>query len=158
MLLWLNGSLWGRTWDQVLQLGPVILIVVPIAWSMGRILDILCLGQESPKGLGVPIELMRFIWLLLTVLLASSSVAAAGMIGFVGLVSPHIARRLVRGGHRTYIPAAALVGSTMLLLADTIGRAFAPPLEFPAGLVTSIIGAPYFLLLLWREYRQQRRT
>ncbi|MCM3785836.1 iron ABC transporter permease [Neobacillus mesonae] len=155
VLLWLNGSLWGRTWDQVLQLAPIILIFLPIVWLLSRSMDILALGESVSKGLGMRLERMRLILLLLSVLLASGSVAAVGMIGFVGLVSPHIARKLVKGGHTAYVPAAALTGSLMLLLADTMGRALMPPLEFPAGLVTSIIGAPYFVFLLWRESRRQ---
>ncbi|MBW4084166.1 iron ABC transporter permease [Paenibacillus sp. S150] len=156
VLLWLNGSLWGRTWEQVFQVIPVILVFVPAVWLLARTMDILSLGSDSSTGLGVRIELLRFILLVLTVILASGSVAVAGMIGFAGLVSPHIARKLVTGGHRAYVPAAALVGSIMLLLADTLGRAIAPPIEFPAGLVTSIIGGPYFLFLLWREFRGQK--
>ncbi|GAK43468.1 iron ABC transporter permease [Paenibacillus urinalis] len=158
VLLWLNGSLWGRTWDQVLQLAPLIVIFIPMVWLFSRAMDILALGESMSKGLGVSLEKMRLILLLLTVLLASGSVATVGMIGFVGLVSPHIARKLVSGGHRAYVPAAALTGSVMLLLSDTMGRVLLPPIEFPAGLVTSIIGAPFFVFLLWRESRKQAQV
>lgn len=158
VLLWLNGSLWGRNWEQVIQLAPIIIIVVPIIWLLAKSLDIFGLGEESSKGLGLRIEWMRAILLLMTVILASGSVAVVGMVGFVGLVSPHIARRLVSGGHRYSVPVAALVGAIMMLLADVIGRVLAPPLEFPVGLVTSVIGAPYFLFLLWREYKSKNRA
>lgn len=158
VLLWLNGSLWGRNWEQVMQLAPIIIIVVPIIWLLAKSLDIFGLGEESSKGLGLRIEWMRAILLLMTVILASGSVAVVGMVGFVGLVSPHIARRLVSGGHRYSVPVAALVGAIMMLLADVIGRVLAPPLEFPVGLVTSVIGAPYFLFLLWREYKSKNRA
>ncbi|WP_018751141.1 FecCD family ABC transporter permease [Paenibacillus sanguinis] len=156
VLLWLNGSLWGQTWAQVSQLGPIVLLLIPVAWALGTHLDILHLGDISSKGLGMRVELVRFFYLFLAVLLTSSSIAVVGMIGFVGLVSPHMARRMVRGGHRIYIPVAALIGSIMLLLADTLGRSVAPPIEFPAGLITALIGAPYFLYLLRREFRRQR--
>lgn len=158
VLLWLNGSLWGRNWEQVVQLAPIIIVIVPIVWILAKSLDIFGLSEESSKGLGLRIEWMRAILLLLTVVLASGSVAVVGMVGFVGLVSPHIARRLVSGGHRYFVPVAALVGAIMMLLADVIGRVLAPPLEFPVGLVTSVIGAPYFLFLLWREYKGKNRT
>ncbi|ODP28527.1 Iron(3+)-hydroxamate import system permease protein FhuG [Paenibacillus nuruki] len=158
VLLWLNGSLWGRHWEQVMQLAPIIIIVVPIIWLLAKSLDIFGLSEESSKGLGLRIEWMRAILLLMTVILASGSVAVVGMVGFVGLVSPHIARRLVSGGHRYSVPVAALVGAIMMLLADVIGRILAPPLEFPVGLVTSVIGAPYFLFLLWREYKSKNRA
>lgn len=158
VLLWLNGSLWGRHWEQVMQLTPIIIIVVPIIWLLAKSLDIFGLSEESSKGLGLRIEWMRAILLLMTVILASGSVAVVGMVGFVGLVSPHIARRLVSGGHRYSVPVAALVGAIMMLLADVIGRILAPPLEFPVGLVTSVIGAPYFLFLLWREYKSKNRA
>ncbi|MDQ1232578.1 ABC-type Fe3+-siderophore transport system permease subunit [Paenibacillus sp. SORGH_AS306] len=158
VLLWLNGSLWGRNWEQVIQLAPIILIIVPIVWILAKSIDIFGLSEESSKGLGLRIEWMRAMLLLLTVILASGSVAVVGMVGFVGLVSPHIARRLVSGGHRYFVPVAALVGAIMMLLADVIGRVLAPPLEFPVGLVTSVIGAPYFLFLLWREYKSKNRT
>lgn len=158
VLLWLNGSLWGRNWEQVIQLAPIIIIVVPIIWLLAKSLDIFGLGEESSKGVGLRIEWMRAILLLMTVILASGSVAVVGMVGFVGLVSPHIARRLVSGGHRYSVPVAALVGAIMMLLADVIGRVLAPPLEFPVGLVTSVIGAPYFLFLLWREYKSKNRA
>lgn len=141
-----------------MQLAPIIIIVVPIIWLLAKSLDIFGLGEESSKGLGLRIEWMRAILLLMTVILASGSVAVVGMVGFVGLVSPHIARRLVSGGHRYSVPVAALVGAIMMLLADVIGRVLAPPLEFPVGLVTSVIGAPYFLFLLWREYKSKNRA
>lgn len=158
VLLWLNGSLWGRNWEQVIQLAPIIVIIVPVVWMLAKSIDIFGLSEESSKGLGLRLEWMRAILLLLTVILASGSVAVVGMVGFVGLVSPHIARRLVAGGHRYSVPVAALVGAIMMLLADVIGRVVTPPLEFPVGLVTSIIGAPYFLFLLWREYSTKNRA
>ncbi|WP_339168955.1 iron ABC transporter permease [Paenibacillus sp. FSL R5-0341] len=157
VLLWLNGSLWGRNWDQVLQLVPIIVVVIPVVWMLGKVMDLFGLGEQSVKGLGLRVEKMRAVLLLLAVLLASGSVAVVGMIGFVGLVSPHIARHLVSGGHRYYVPVAGLVGAIMMLLGDYIGRVLAPPLEFPVGLVTSVIGAPYFLFLLWRQYRTKSR-
>ncbi len=158
-LLWLNGSLWGRTWEQVLQIFPLIILLIPMIWLLARTMDVLALGDASSRGLGIRLEPMRLVLLAAAVLLASSSVSSVGMIGFVGLTAPHIARKLMRGAHhRAAIPAAALTGALIMLLADVIGRMLMPPIEFPAGLVTSIIGAPYFLMLLWRESRSKRRS
>lgn len=158
VLLWLNGSLWGRNWEQVNQLTPIIVLIVPLVWMFAKSIDIFGLGEQSVKGLGLRVEGMRVLLLLFAVILASGSVAVVGMIGFVGLVSPHVARRLVSGGHRYYVPVSGLVGAAMMLLGDIIGRVLAPPVEFPVGLVTSVIGAPYFLYLLWREHRGKRKS
>ncbi|WP_411343834.1 FecCD family ABC transporter permease [Paenibacillus sp. WLX1005] len=156
VLLWLNGSLWGRTWDQVIQSLPIIGLALPVTWVLARRLDILALGDETSRGLGLRLEPVRLLLFGFAIALAGGSVAAAGMIGFAGLVSPHMARRLVSRGHRILIPVTALVGAALVLLADMIGRILAPPVEFPAGLVTAVIGAPYFLYLLWREFRPAR--
>lgn len=153
VLLWLNGSLWGRSWEQVLQAAPVLLIGFPLMWLLGRTLNVMALGDEASRGLGLPLEPMRLAILTLAILLASGSVAAAGTIGFVGLVAPHMARRLAGRDHRILVPAAALLGGALVLTADILGRIISPPVEFPAGLVTAAVGAPYFLYLIWREYR-----
>jgi iron complex transport system permease protein len=93
---------------------------------------------------------MRFVTLLLAVSLASIAVAVAGAVGFVGLIAPHIARRLVGGQHLRYLPLSALIGVLLMVAADTIGRGLHPPLDIPAGLITAFIGGPYFLILLAR--------
>jgi iron complex transport system permease protein len=127
---------------------PWVVVLTPLLLFYAHRLDTLGLGDDLATGLGEPVERTRRITLFLAVALASAVVAGAGTIGFIGLIAPHIARRLVGGRHRNYLPVAALIGVLMMLAADTIGRAVAPPLEIPAGLVTSVIGAPYFLYLL----------
>jgi iron complex transport system permease protein len=101
--------------------------------------------------LGVDVERLRRVLLGLAVALTASAVAAAGLIGFVGLVAPHLSRRLVGPGHRALVPAAALVGATLLVLADTAARTAFAPREVPVGLLTAVLGAPVFLWLLGRE-------
>jgi ferric citrate transport system permease protein len=150
-LLWLNGSLWGRNWEQVIQLLPIMLLLLPAVFFYSRVLNIIRLGDLVAKGLGLRIETYRLLLLTFSVLLASNAVAAVGMLGFVGLVSPHIARKLVGQDYRLLIPTASLIGSLLVLLSDSIGRSIIAPVEIPVGIVTAILGAPYFLFLLWQE-------
>jgi len=150
-LLWLNGSLFGRTWQSVIDLLPWAVILITVTLFLAKTLDIFILGKESAIGLGIKTETATAILMGLSVLLTGASVAAAGMIGFVGLISPHIARKLVGTVHHYLIPTTTLIGAIMLLFADCIGRGIIPPIEIPAGIVTALIGAPYFLFLLWKQ-------
>jgi iron complex transport system permease protein len=147
-LVWLSGSLYGRTMQSFWEILPWVAVLTPLLLYYARRLDTLGLGDDLASGLGEPVERTRRITLLISVALASAVVAGAGTIGFVGLVAPHIARRLVGGRHMAYLPVAAMIGTFMMLVADTIARGLIPPLEIPSGLVTSVIGAPYFLYLL----------
>ncbi len=147
-LIWLTGSLFGRSMSTVLLALPWIVILVPVVLVLARRLDVLGLGDDLAAGLGEPVERTRRLMLLLAVALASVCVAVSGTIGFVGLVAPHIARRLVGGRHVVSLSASAVIGVLLMLFADTIGRGIDPPLEIPAGLVTAVIGGPYFLYLL----------
>lgn len=147
-LIWLSGSLYGRTMMSFWEILPWVAVLAPLLLYYSRRLDTLGLGDDLAAGLGEPVERTRRITLLLSVGLASAVVAGAGTIGFVGLVAPHVARRLVGGRHHAYLPVAGLVGALLMLVADTIARGAIPPLEIPSGLVTSVIGAPYFLYLL----------
>lgn len=149
-LAWLTGSVWGRGWTEVWGVLPWFALLTPVAYLYARRLDVLGLGEEMAIGLGERIEATRLIVLVVAVALASSSVAVTGTIPFIGLVAPHIARRLVGENHRVVLPASALLGVLLMLLADTIGRGLLPPLEIPAGLITAVLGAPYFLYLLGR--------
>ncbi|MBP3040687.1 iron ABC transporter permease [Bacillaceae bacterium Marseille-Q3522] len=112
------------------------------------------LQLASAVGFGLRVERVKFLLLLSAVLLTGASIAVAGMIGFVGLISPHIVRDLVGSKHVYSIPASLFTGALMVLIADSLGRGLFPPIEIPAGLITSIIGAPYFLYLMWRHSRK----
>jgi ABC-type Fe3+-siderophore transport system permease subunit len=126
-------------------------VLIPlVAWYAYR-LDLMSLGDEMAHGLGVHVERTRRSALLLAVLLASATVAVAGTIAFIGLIAPHMARRLVGSRHSVLLPASAALGTLMLLIADAVGRGAHPPIEIPAGMVTAFIGAPYFLYLLTRS-------
>jgi iron complex transport system permease protein len=114
-------------------------------------LDILNLGDQLSIGLGVKVEKERRILLIYAVALAGVATAVAGTISFLGLISPHIARKLVGPKHKVLLPTSALVGTFILLLADTISRSMFTPIEIPVGIVVSIIGVPYFIYLILKE-------
>ncbi|MBB3967016.1 iron complex transport system permease protein [Rhizobium metallidurans] len=148
-LLALTGSLWARGWTH---LAPSLLLIPLIGASffMAKPLDLIGLGDEAATGLGVGLGRARLFAIAISVLLTGISVSVIGPVTFVGLMAPHLARRLVGGAHLTLIPTAALVGAIIVILADTLGRGLAPPMEIPVGVLTAVIGAPYFLWLLFR--------
>ncbi|MNJ40233.1 putative siderophore transport system permease protein YfhA [compost metagenome] len=111
-------------------------------------MNVLNLGENTATGLGAPVEKERLLLLAAAVGLAGSSVAVSGGIGFVGLIGPHLARRLVGPKHQLLLPTSALIGALLVIVADTIGRWILQPSEIPTGIVVSVIGAPYFLYLL----------
>jgi iron complex transport system permease protein len=154
-LTWLAGSLWGKGWDEVYGLLPWLTVLLPLAYTLQRKLDIMSLDEESSAGLGLSVKHVRTRLLAVSVALAAACVAAIGSIGFIGLLAPHLARRLFGNRHRYLLPGAAMIGALILVLADALGRGLKPPLEIPAGIVTAIIGAPYFLYLLLRERKQK---
>ncbi|MCW7764420.1 Fe(3+) dicitrate ABC transporter permease subunit FecD [Photorhabdus luminescens] len=149
-LLWLTGSLWGRDWQFVAIALPVLMILIPLSLRFCRDLDLLALGDDSARTLGVSLLRVQSWGLMLAVALAATGVAVCGPIGFISLVVPHLVRKLVGGRHRWLIPASMLMGAQVLLLADLLARTIAPPMELPAGVLTAIIGAPYFFWLLVR--------
>ncbi len=151
--VWLAGSVYGRNWEHVQTLGLWLLVLMPLAIFSARQLNTLNLGDEIARGLGLQVEWQRVLLLVISVALASAAVAVAGTIGFVGLVAPHITRRLVGPSHEGLIPITALFGGALLVLADLIGRWVIAPSELPIGIVTALIGAPYFMVLLYRYWK-----
>lgn len=149
-MIWLTGSLWGRNWSYIWPLLPWLLTLVPFSFYLAWRLDLFALGEETAQALGVDTQRLQIMALLSAVALASVSVAVCGTIGFVGLLAPHLARLLVGSRHQLVLPIAALVGALLVLSADTLARNLAPPLELPAGVLTAILGAPYFIFLLHR--------
>lgn len=147
-LIWLIGSVYGRSWEQVWTLLPWLIVFLPLAFLRARHLNALNLGDEIATGLGARVELERGILLISGVALAASAVATAGTIGFVGLMAPHIARRLVGPHHGALLPTAAMTGGALVVLADLLGRTMFAPIEIPCGIITAILGAPFFLYLL----------
>ncbi len=148
---WLAGSIWGTNWKFVLSLLPWIVLLIPYVFYKARVMNVLNLGEELAKGLGAPVAKEQLKLLAAAVGLAASCVAVSGGIGFVGLVGPHLARRLVGPKHEMLLPTSALTGALLVIVADTIGRWIMQPSEIPTGIVVAVIGAPYFLYLLARS-------
>ena len=149
-MLWLTGSLWGRSWAYVNVVLPWLLVLLPLPFIFCRDLDTLGLGENKAATLGVSVNKTQILVLVLAVALSTTAVAICGPIAFLGLVSPHLARKLVGGRHRTLLPAAMLIGTLLLQISDILARVIDPPTELPAGILTAIIGAPYFFYLLMR--------
>ena len=149
-MLWLTGSLWGRSWSYLNVVLPWLVVLLPLPFIFCRDLDTLGLGENKASTLGVTVNKVQISVLVLAVALSTTAVAICGPIAFLGLVAPHLARRLVGGRHRTLLPAALIIGALLLQLSDILARVIDPPTELPAGILTTIIGAPYFFYLLMR--------
>ena len=148
----LAGSLAGRTWEHVWMIAPWVLLAFVVAFFSSSYLNLIALDTDISKGLGVRVDLVRLALTGLAVLLASAATSVAGPIGFLGLMSPHLARGLVGIDNRLVLPMAALIGSSILLLADVAARIIDAPLETPVGILITAIGAP-FLVYLVRQMR-----
>ncbi|TDM12809.1 FecCD family ABC transporter permease [Macrococcus lamae] len=148
---WFAGSIWGDTWPFAMMLGIIILIIVPFVFMRANILNILNTHDHISRGVGINVGRQNIIIVLLAVLLSSSAVAVSGGIGFIGLLGPHIARSMVGPRHQLFMPLALLIGAILLALSDTLGRVLLQPQGIPAGIIVSIIGAPYFLYLMSRK-------
>ena len=149
--IWMTGSIYGASWENVYAMLPWAIVFIPWALLYARILDVQELGDELATGLGARVQLHRCILLFISVALAGAAVAVAGAVGFIGLIGPHIARKLVGPSHGRAIPVAALIGSLLLLTADTVARLAFQPLDVPAGVFTAGVGAPFFIYLLYRS-------
>lgn len=147
VLFWLAGAIDGASWNDVQIIWPWATAGIIIAVVLARQLTILGLGDDMAKGLGQNVVVIRLFFSLLVVVLAGASVAVAGPIGFVGLIIPHIARKLIGIDYRLIIPFSGLLGALLLVSADVLSRFIAFPAESPVGIVTALIGAPYFLYL-----------
>ena len=149
-LLWLTGSLWGRDWSFVKIAVPLLMLFLPLSLGFCRDLDLLALGDARATTLGVSVPRIRLLALLLAVAMTSTGVAVCGPISFIGLVVPHMVRSITGGRHRWLLPVSAMTGALLLVVADLLARIIHPPLELPAGVLTAIIGAPWFVWLLVR--------
>jgi len=151
--IWLVGSLYGSGWSDVGLMAGTLAVLLPATFLLARGLNMLQLGDDAAAGLGVQTERTRLALLLVGVGLAAVSVTVAGPIGFVAFIAPHLARRLARASGSGIIPAAAAIGALLLILADIVARRIIDPAEIPVGILTVLLGAPYFLWLLARTSR-----
>jgi iron complex transport system permease protein len=146
-VVWLADTISATTWSYVLALLPWTTVLVPLTIYKAKMLNVLNLGDQVAVGLGASVEWQRRLLILIAVALAGSSVAVGGGIAFIGLVCPHLARRLVGPAHQVMLPVTLLLGALLLVVADTLARNLLAPVEIPAGIVVAVIGAPYFLYL-----------
>jgi iron complex transport system permease protein len=154
LTFWLLGGLGGATWDQI---WPVLLLMGASLGgflSLGRSYDLLALGESAAGHLGLSVEAVRRGTIVLTALGVGASVALTGIVGFVGLAAPHLVRLMGGAAHRFVLPASALMGALLVILADLFARVAVAPAELPIGVVTSALGAPFFIWLLRRRLRE----
>lgn len=150
-LLWMVGGLAARSWPQVEVLLPYAIVGLIFACMGAKRLTILSLGDETAKGLGLKVEQTRFMMTAVAALLAAGAVSIAGLIGFVGLVIPHILRLIIGNDYAYLLPGSALLGAFILVISDTVGRVVLSPIEIPVGIIMAFLGAPFFLYLLRRD-------
>lgn len=145
---WLLGGFSGRSWPHLATATPFLLVGMGVLWLLSRPLDALTGGDELASSLGLPIRLTRLVIVAAAGLIVAAAVSVSGIIGFIGLIAPHCARWLAGAGHARLIPASALIGALLLLVADTAARTMLAPVEVPVGILTAAIGGPFFLYLL----------
>jgi iron complex transport system permease protein len=150
---WLMGSFSGRSWPQLQAALPYLLTGWLLLLFLSRPLDLLGFGEDAAQGMGLNVSLARLLVVSGGALLTAAAVATAGIIGFVGLIAPHAARLMFGPTHLRLLPASALIGALLLILADTAARLILAPVEIPIGVLTALLGAPFFLYLL-RTHRQ----
>ena len=150
-LMWMVGGLSARSWPHVAMLWPYTLVGGILALFAARHLNILQLGDEMARGLGLPVERTRLMLTAIAALLAASAVSVVGLLGFVGLIVPHAARLMIGSDYRCLLPASAILGAATLMYSDTFARMAFAPVELPVGIIMAVLGAPFFLFLLRRE-------
>jgi iron complex transport system permease protein len=148
---WLAGNIWGTDWPFILAILPWLVVLIPFALYKANRLNVLGLSEHAAIGLGISIERERLTLLLAAVALAAAAVSVTGGIAFIGLMAPHIAKALVGPRNQLYLPLAILIGGWLLLFADTIGHHIIKPDGIAAGIMVSLIGAPYFIYLLLKK-------
>lgn len=148
IVMWMSGSLVGRSWDHAALIWPYSLVGLAVALVLVRALNIMQLGDEAAASLGVRTELIRFAALAAAALLAGSAVSVAGLVGFVGLIVPHVMRLMLGGNHLVLVPASALGGALLIVWADLVARLMS---ELPVGVLTAMLGGPFFVYLLYRR-------
>jgi iron complex transport system permease protein len=153
IVFWTFGSLDAVRWEKVLIVLPVLVICIPLMVKYAWDLNVMGAGEEVASSLGVDVKRVRVNCLLLSTIVTATVIAFTGIIGFIGLVAPHIARLIIGGDHRYLLPCSCLMGALLLLAADTLGRA-AFPVVIPVGIMTSFIGVPFFVYLLTRKRRE----
>jgi iron complex transport system permease protein len=154
IIFWQLGSLNGSLWSEVVVVAVVGIAGVLVAILLGRRYDLLALGERNARHLGLDVERLRLLSIVVVALLTGVAVAFVGIIAFVGLVVPHVVRMLLGPQHRALIVASAFGGAVLMLAADLLARTIVPGAELPIGMLTSLVGGPFFFFLLWRQRRR----
>jgi iron complex transport system permease protein len=147
----MTGSIYGTNWTYIQALWPWIAVFIPLSMVFAKELNVQSLGEEAAIGLGVRLQLSRMAILFICVALAGAAVGIAGTLSFIGLLAPHMARKLAGQSYHILIPVSAFLGAIILLLADLAGRTLFQPLDIPAGIFTAAVGAPFFMYLLFKR-------
>jgi iron complex transport system permease protein len=150
LMVWLMGGMWGASWSAVLLLVPLVLVCFILLERMAWDLNALSAGDDVAKNLGINVERLRLTGLMTATFAASCCLAFTGIIGFIGLMGPHICRMLIGSDHRYLIPSSGLMGASILLVSDTAARTIMSPVEIPVGIIMYIIGGVFFLVLILR--------
>lgn len=151
VLGWLMGGVSVVSWEQLAVAAALIVLALALGLSAASRLDALTLGEDVAQGLGVDVERLKRLILVAAALLTATAVSLAGLVGFVGLVVPHAVRVVLGPGHTRLLPACALGGATFLVLADLLARVALAPAELPVGVISGLVGGPFFFALLWRQ-------
>lgn len=151
LTFWGLGSLAGATWGKIVVAGPIIMVVLIATPFLSKGLNALALGEAAAGHLGIPVQRIKNVAIVTVAAATGATVAIAGGIGFIGIVVPHMLRLSIGPDHRYLLPASALLGAIMLLLADAVSRTIVAPAELPIGIITAVFGAPFFLWILLRQ-------
>lgn len=151
IVYWIMGALWNSSWNNITMLAPLTLIGGFIIIAYSRDLNVLLLGDEAAAHLGTSVSRLKWGMLAITSIIAAAAVSVSGIIGFVGLIIPHIMRLIVGPDHRILVPSSILMGAMFLTAADTFSRMIIQPTELPVGIITALVGAPFFIYLLMRK-------
>jgi iron complex transport system permease protein len=153
LVVWLMGGFWGAKWEVLQMLLPLVIVSLGVLIKYAWDLNALSAGEEVARTLGVKVKRIRWVCLLVVTLMASTTIAFTGIIGFIGLVAPHISRMIIGTDYRFLLPCSCLTGALLLLLSDTAARMLISPIEIPVGIITSLFGAPFFVYLLVKKRR-----
>jgi len=149
--VWTSGSIYNANWKYIVSILPWFAVLMPVIYARSHTLNLLQLDDDSVRSVGVRLERQKAILLLSGIGIVSACVSVAGGIGFIGLIAPHIAKRLVGSAHQRILPICAIIGALLVLTADFIGKTVFSPVELPAGIIVAILGVPSFVYLLYRR-------
>ncbi len=156
IVFWIMGAFWNASWNDIYLMAPFAIIGGIIIFAFSRDLNVLLLGDESAEHLGTNVNRLKIGMLAVISLIAAAAVSVSGIIGFVGLIIPHMMRIMVGPDHRILIPSSLLVGGMFMVTADTFSRMVIQPTEIPVGIITALLGAPFFVYLLLRKKKSVR--